>query len=216
MDNFLKPTAFLDFNHQKFDALTDDFSKADNEIALVRKLYYWVRDSFLYDPYHLDISHSGLIASSILTKKRAWCVEKSILLAAIARKFGFPTKLGFAVVKNHLEISKLAHYLRREEIVFHGYCSIYVNGYWVKCTPAFDKRVCAWNKVEPLEWDGINDAMFQEFSKDQRFMEYLHFYGEFDDVPVVLMNQEMKKYYPHLFQNEYNSKDFSFKHLEDF
>jgi hypothetical protein len=124
--------------------------------------------------------------------------------------------LGFAVVKNHLEISKLADYLKREEIVFHGYCSIYVNGSWVKCTPAFDKRVCAWNKVEPLEWDGKNDAMFQEFSKDRKFMEYLHFYGEFDDVPVVLMNQEMKKYYPHLFQNEYNSKDFSFKHLEDF
>ena len=55
--------------------------------------------------------------------------------------------------------------------------------------------------------------MFQEFDKDRKFMEYLHFYGEFDDVPIELMNREMKKYYPHLFEKEYNTKAFSFKHL---
>ena len=55
--------------------------------------------------------------------------------------------------------------------------------------------------------------MFQEFDKDRKFMEYLHFYGEFDDVPIELMNLEMRKYYPHLFEKEYDTKVFSFKHL---
>ena len=214
MDNFLNSTEFLDFNHPHFDFFKNEFNDSENDIELIRRIYFWVRDRFLYDPYHLDITHSGLQSSSILTKKRAWCVEKSILMAAIARKFGFPAKLGFAIVKNHLEISKLHEFLQREEIVFHGYCSIFVNQKWVKCTPAFDKRVCAWNKVDPLDWDGINDAMFQEFTKDKKFMEYLHFYGEFDDVPIELMNEEMKKFYPHLFQNNFNSKEFSFHHLD--
>ncbi len=213
MNNFLKSTEFLDFNHPNFNAVEQIFNSQNNNLELIIDLYNWVRDAFIYDPYHLDITNSGLTASSVLSKKRAWCVEKSILLASLARKFGFPSKLGFAIVKNHLEISKLKDFLKREEIVFHGYCSIFVNDKWVKCTPAFDKRICAWNKVNVLQWDGVHDAMFQEFSEGKKFMEYLHFYGEFDDVPIHLMNEEMRKYYPHLFEIEYNSKSFSFKHL---
>lgn len=213
MNNFLKSTEFLDFYHPNFNAVEQIFNSQNNNLELVIDLYNWVRDAFIYDPYHLDITQNGLTASSVLLKKRAWCVEKSILLASLARKFGFPSKLGFAIVKNHLEISKLKDFLKREEIVFHGYCSIFVNDKWVKCTPAFDKRICAWNKVNVLQWDGVHDAMFQEFSEGKKFMEYLHFYGEFDDVPINLMNEEMRKYYPHLFEIEHNSKSFSFKHL---
>jgi hypothetical protein len=44
-------------------------------------------------------------------------------------------------------------------------------------------------------------------------MEYLHFYGIFSDVPIELMNAEMKKYYPHLFESAFNEKEFSFLHL---
>jgi hypothetical protein len=213
MNNFLKSTEFLDFYHPNFNAVEQIFNSQNNNLELVIDLYNWVRDAFIYDPYHLDITQNGLTASSVFSKKRAWCVEKSILLASLARKFGFPSKLGFAIVKNHLEISKLKDFLKREEIVFHGYCSIFVNDKWVKCTPAFDKRICAWNKVNVLQWDGVHDAMFQEFSEGKKFMEYLHFYGEFDDVPINLMNEEMRKYYPHLFEIEHNSKSFSFKHL---
>jgi hypothetical protein len=63
-----------------------------------------------------------------------------------------------------------------------------------------------------LHWDGKNDSLFQEFVKGQKYMTYDHFYGVFDDVPMELMNLEMKKYYPHLFENTYDSKEFSFYH----
>ena len=41
-------------------------------------------------------------------------------------------------------------------------------------------------------------------------MEYLHDYGSYNDVPIDLMNAEMKKYYPHLFEETVNTKQFSF------
>ncbi len=44
-------------------------------------------------------------------------------------------------------------------------------------------------------------------------MEYVHNYGTFSDVPIELMNSEMKKYYPHLFENEFITKEFSFYHI---
>jgi hypothetical protein len=54
--------------------------------------------------------------------------------------------------------------------------------------------------------------MFQEYENGNKFMEYLHFYGEFSDIPFELMHDEMRKYYPHLFEKINNSRTFSFIH----
>jgi transglutaminase-like putative cysteine protease len=213
MEAYLKDTFFLDFNDDRFGAFLApiDASLPKTELAVV--LYEHVRDAFLYDPYHLDLTHEGLKASNVLTKKRAWCVEKSSVLAACARRFGIPSRLGYAIVTNHIGVEKLTSYLRRDEIVFHGFVELFVNGKWVKCTPAFDTRICKLSKVSPLAWDGKTDSLFQAYEEGRRFMEYLHFYGIFEDVPIQLMNDEMRKYYPHLFEEVYDTRDFSFKHL---
>lgn len=212
--DYLRETEFLNYNHPDFERFlsTQDFRGQSTRETAIR-LYFLVRDSFLYDPYHLDLTHQGLTASNVLQKKRAWCVEKSSVLAACARKVGIPSRLGYAVVTNHIGVEKLTGYLRRPEIVFHGYVELFIDNQWVKCTPAFDARICAMSKVTPLDWDGRSDSLFQEFESGRKFMEYLHFYGDFADVPIDLMNIEMKKYYPHLFEEEHNSRAFSFKHL---
>lgn len=213
MKEYLCETPFLDFQHVSFDAFTAgiDPNLPDKEKAIA--LYFLVRDAFLYDPYHLDLTNEGLKASNVLSKKRSWCVEKSSVLAACLRKFRIPSRLGYAIVTNHIGVEKLTHYLRREEIVFHGFVDVYLNGKWVKCTPAFDQRICRVSGVTPLDWDGEKDSLFQEFDQGKKFMEYKHFYGTFNDVPIELMNAEMKAHYPHLFEEMYDSKEFSFYHL---
>lgn len=207
----LKSDDVIDYNSEQVTAFLSTFKLESTVKETAISLYLKVRDGFIYDPYHLDISPSGLKASNVVTKKRAWCVEKALLLATCARSLKIPTKLGFAIVTNHIGTEKLTKYLNRKEIVFHGYASLYINGKWVKCTPAFDKRVCAITKVEPLEWNGEEDSLFQEYSQQgQQFMEYLHYYGEFTEIPFELMKKEMQVYYPHLFSEKYNSKEFSF------
>jgi transglutaminase-like putative cysteine protease len=213
MENELMDTILLDYKDPVFDSFCEGIVGSDSKDLAVQ-LYFRVRDAFLYDPYHLDLRPSGLKASKVIkTQKRAWCVEKSIVLAACARKFGIPSRLGYAIVTNHIGVDKLTHYLRRPEIVIHGYVELYLEGKWVKCTPAFDSKICRLSRVSPLDWNGVDDSMFQEFDGGRQFMEYLHFYGTFADVPVELMNAEMKKYYPHLFEEEYDSKEFSFYHM---
>lgn len=210
---YLRPTKFLDFDHPAFEGYGEDIPGDLSPAETAVKLYFKVRDGFLYDPYHLDLRENALKASTVIGKKRAWCVEKATLLAALARKSEIPSRLGYAIVANHIGVEKLVKYLRREEIVFHGYAELFLDGKWVKCTPAFDQRICRMSGVEPLDWNGNEDSMFQAFSGDQRFMEYLHFYGEFADVPIELMNSEMEKHYPHLFEEAWNLKEFSFHHL---
>lgn len=211
--NYLASTDFLDYESKIVQDYISEFKqlKSDKEKAI--KLYYKVRDGFLYDPYHLDLRPQALKASRIIGKKRAWCVEKSIVMATCLRGLKIPAKLGYGIVVNHIGVEKLQKYLKRPEIVFHGYVELLIENKWIKITPAFDPLVCRISKVPTLDWDGDNDAMFQEYLAGNKFMEYIHFYGTFNDVPVTLMNAEMKKYYPHLFDNEYNSKEFSFFHI---
>ena len=82
----------------------------------------------------------------------------------------------------------------------HGYVEIYLNDKWVKATPAFNKTLCERLDVAPLEFDGINDSLFQAYDTSGKveFMEYLEDYGTFDYVPLTYMFDLMKETYPPL------------------
>ena len=213
MNEYLEPSEFLDFLEPEFQGYIKPFKSIENEKERAITLYNKVRDSFLYNPYHLDLRHNALKATTIIKNKRAWCVEKAIVLAAAFRACSIPSRLGYGIVVNHIGVEKLTTFLKRKEIVFHGYVEAYIDDKWVKCTPAFDPLVCKIAGVPILDWNGETDALFHAYNGKEKFMEYIHFYGDFDDVPIKLMNDEMKKYYPHLFLETHNSKVFSFFHL---
>ena len=211
MKAFLQETSFLNYSHANFSTFLVGFTSAESPKLTAIALYEKVRDAFLYDPYHLHLTENALQGSQILTKKRAWCVEKAIVLCASARRLGIPARLGYAVVVNHIGVERLLQYLRRPEIVFHGYVELYLENRWVKCTPSFDRNICRMTGVPPLVWDGERDSLFQAYAGESQFMEYVHDYGSFEDVPLTLMKLEMQKYYPHLFEGEWESKEFSFR-----
>lgn len=210
----LDSSPFLDFEHTSIQEFVQEFRSLKTHKQQAVALFYKVRDNFLYDPYHLDLRPKALVASTILEKKRAWCVEKAIVFASGLRALNIPAKLGYSIVENHIGVDKLVAILKTEKIVFHGYVSVYIEEKWLKVTPAFDRRVCRISGVKPLDWNGESDAMLQAYEGEQKFMEYHYDYGLFDDVPVELMNSEMKKHYPHLFSGSHeNNKAFSFYHL---
>ncbi|HRP53472.1 MAG TPA: transglutaminase-like domain-containing protein [Fluviicola sp.] len=215
INEYSRETSFLDFKNADFQDFMKPIKCVSDQKEQAIAIYEFVRDTFLYDPFHLDLRPTSLKASEIIRHKRAWCVEKAIVACACFRAFGIPSRLGFGIVKNHIGVEKLVQFLKREEIVFHGFVEVFLNSRWVKCTPAFDEKVCRVSKVPVLEWDGEKDSLFQSYVAEKKFMEYLHFYGSFDDVPLALMHAEMKKYYPHLFENQIIDKAFSFRYLDD-
>jgi len=204
MNEYLQPTEFLNFNDptvREFAELHAAGAKTDIEKAL--NLYYAVRDGFQYDPYVLDLRREGLKASRLLTKTRGYCVEKAILLAASARAAGVPSRLSFYIVRNHIGTDLLEKMLEKNYLIFHGAAEMYLDGKWLKTTPAFNKRLCDFLGVEPLEFDGTADSIFQEFDRSgNTFMEYLHDYGAFADLPYDMYLDELKKHYPHIFESE--------------
>lgn len=89
--------------------------------------------------------------------------------------------------------------LGTDVMVFHGSTELYLDGRWVKATPAFDRRLCDKLGVAPLEFDGRQDCIFQAYDAGGRqFMEYLQVHGSFDDLPYEMYLEELAKAYPHL------------------
>ncbi|MBN4061962.1 transglutaminase family protein [Bacteroidales bacterium AH-315-I05] len=201
-EQYLQPATYTDSDHPsvvEYAETTTSGIKDKNEKAVA--LYYKIRDGYKYDPYRVDLNEQAMKASDLLTRDHGYCIEKANLLAATCRVVGIPSRLHFANVRNHIGTEKLEKGLKTNVLVFHGYTEMYLNGKWVKATPAFNKSLCEMLHVEPLEFDGKNDSIFQEYDKKgAHFMEYLHDYGHFDDVPRELFIQELKKHYPHLFE----------------
>lgn len=208
MKKYLEPTEFLDFDKPEIRDFAERNSmgaKTVREKAI--QLYYAVRDGFYYNPNIMDLRREGLKASDLVKRNRGYCVEKAVLLAASARAVGVPSRLSFYIVRNHIATEKLEKILRKNYLVFHGAAELFIEGAWLKTTPAFDKKLCKYLNVEALEFDGTEDSIFQEFDKSGNvFMKYLHDYGAFADLPYELYLGELTKHYPHIFENETYTK----------
>ncbi len=210
MQEYLQSTEFLNFDQKsvhEFAEANTVGAKSETEKAV--KLYYAVRDGFQYNPYLLDLRRTGLKASDLLARNHGYCVEKAVLLAASARAVGVPSRLSFYIVRNHIATEKLEKALKKNYLVFHGAAEMFLDGNWLKTTPAFNQALCKYLGVEPLEFDGTRDSIFQAYDKSGNvFMEYLHDYGAFADLPYELYLQELNEHYPHIFGNaDYTSGD---------
>ena len=129
------------------------------------------------------------------------------MLGALARLNGIPSRLGLADVKNHLSSQALIDWLRSDIFVMHGYIELFLDGKWVKATPAFDKYLCEKMDVLPLEFNGKDDSIFHEFNGEgERHMEYINDHGVFDDVPFDFIVRSVMTAYPHLVEEALNKE----------
>ncbi len=200
LDDYLRPNAFVDSDHPLVIEYAERHRTTASDVDTAVALYYAVRDGFRYNPYQLTIAPEAFRASETVQRTRergGHCIDKALLLAGAARVVGIPSRLHFANVRNHIGTAKLEAMLGTDLLVFHGYAELFLEGKWVAATPAFNRELCEHLKVAPLEWDGRHDSVFQEFSASgAQFMEYVHDYGTFADVPYALMTAEWRKYYP--------------------
>lgn len=198
----LSPARFIDSDHPLVIDFTERWrgaSRDPREQAV--NLYRAVRDEIRYNPYVFSADHQTLKASHALAAGESYCVPKALLLAACARHCGIPARIGLADVRNHLSTPRLIEMLRSEVFAMHGYTELFLEGRWVKATPAFNLALCRMFKVAPLEFDGRTDSVFHPFNAEgERYMEYLVDHGQFDDLPVELFFAHLRQCYPHLFE----------------
>lgn len=194
---YLTPTEIIDSDHRSIkDYARKVVGDSTDPVEVAVKLYYAVRDEILYDPYSPFYLPEHYRASYVLKRGRSFCVPKASLLCALGRACGIPSRIGLADVRNHLTTHQLLEFIGTDLFVYHGFVEFYLEGKWVKATPAFNRSLCERHHVTPLEFNGREDSMFQPYNlKNQKFMEYVAFHGVYADVPVEQIVLGWKKTY---------------------
>lgn len=210
MTPYLTPGKFVDSDAPSVIAYAKQHAgDTSDPLAAALRLYIAVRDGIIYDPY-VDLSDPrNFHASGVLAAGRAFCIGKSCLLAASARAIGVPSRLGFADVRNHLTSKRFYEKIKTDKFTWHSYMELYLNGRWVKATPAFDKALCDRVGIKTLEFDGKTDSLLQPFDRSGRkHMEYLQDRGTFADVPFETIQADFVHDYPALMRSHGLSGDF--------
>ena len=194
---YLTPTSIIDSDHRTIIAYArETIGGSKDPIEQAVKIYYAVRDGIWYSPYYPFYLPEHYRASNVLKSGRGYCVCKASLLCALGRACGIPSRIGFADVRNHLATKQLIEFLGTDLFVYHGFVEFYLKGKWVKVTPAFNVELCERHGVAPLEFNGLEDSIFQPYSLEKKqFMEYVTDYGTYADIPVDTIVAAWKKAY---------------------
>lgn len=185
MTIYLKPTAAIDSNNEVIRHVAMELtSSLPDEAEKARSLFYFVRDQIHYSIYMVSTRFEDFVASTILARGKGYCVQKAIILTALMRAAGIPSRLGFAMIKNHQVPRELIAQSGVDIFPRHGYTQLFLGKKWVSVTPAFDKKLCEKIGVPAVEFDGINDAQLAPYDlSGSRYIEYIEKFEPQADFP---------------------------------
>ena len=182
---FLEPTRFIDSDHESIREAVAALDMASDPLRKrAVKMFLFVRDQIRYNPFSSMFNREDYLASEILARGQGYCVQKAVLLAALSRCAGVPCRLCFADIRNSLVPGDLLEYMGTNLFTYHGYNAFYLDGQWVKATPAFDLAMCEKHGFIPVDFDGKSDAVFHPVDKKGvRHIEYVRDIGNYADLP---------------------------------
>jgi len=208
MNKYLIPTEIINCDDPVIVKTALDVTEGcSNDIERAVKLFYYVRDSIPYNPYVNIFSKEIYVSSNVLNAESSFCVPKAVLLASLARSVGIPSRLGFANIRNHLMPEKMKTILNTDVIYGHGFTELFPDNRFIKATPAFDIGMCKNNDYNPVEFDGISDAIFpSENIYGEPHIEYIEYTKYGDDLPFEWLVALFDKIYGDLDLNLLNNQ----------
>jgi transglutaminase-like putative cysteine protease len=185
LGEYLQPTYTIDSENSEIlktaRELTADCS-SDQEKAV--GLFYFVRDEIRYNLYMSSTFEEDFKASRILQWRKGYCVQKAVLLTALGRAVGIPSRLVFATIRNNRIPEKVVAILGDNIFRWHGYNQFYLKGKWVSAAATFDRYLCEMRQWPLVEFTGDEDAVLPERDLQGRpFIEYLEKHEPQADLP---------------------------------
>ena len=193
--SYLQPTYFIDCDsdiilHTARQLTTD----SPDPFTRAARLFYFVRDEIRYDLFAPKALPRDFRASATLVRGSGYCVQKAVLLVALARAAAVPARVAFAMIRNNAVPSDLLKIMQTNVFPWHGYAQLRPGRKWVKVTPTFDRRLCEVHGLQTVEFDGRHDARFHRYDRDGKVhIEYLFDRGPFHDVPLEPIQKALRQ-----------------------
>lgn len=186
---YLEPTEAVDSADSVVVALARDLAGSLADPAQkARRLFEHAREAIRYDPFSPFFLMEHYRAGAIIARGGGYCVQKAVVLAALARAAGIPAKLTFADIVNHLVRGRIVEIIGTNLFVYHGYVEVRLGGRWVKLAPTFERSLCEQMGYPLVEFDGVHDAVHPPTdAKSRPFVEYVRHHGSFADVPLRML-----------------------------
>ena len=196
MLEYLKPTKFIESDAPSIKKTAQIIASGKRDVSEIAKaLFYFVRDEIKYTIYISKLREKDNRATEILSRKKGYCVQKAVLLVALARASGIPARLRFADIVNFKLPEHILKVRKGDRLfVYHGYAELFINGKWVKVAPVFNLDVCERHGILPVEFDGKNDAILPEKDVYGRpHIKYVRDRGAYIDLPLDDIISERKR-----------------------
>jgi hypothetical protein len=121
-------------------------------------------------------------------------------VAVVARKS--PATIAFHIASPELKE------LVGGDVFLHWYNEVKINGTWLQVAPVFNKLLCKLYNLQPLEFDGFNSSLHQQYNS-QSTMQYIGSAQKFDEPTHEEIIQLVREFHPNMVTELQIVPDFS-------
>jgi transglutaminase-like putative cysteine protease len=197
MQRFLHPSSGIQSDHPEILALAQSTaSGAADQVEAAARLFVFTRDTVAYSPHSPFYRLEHYLALNTLERGRGYCVQKAVLLCTLARALGIPARLGFAHIRNLLLPEGFLRMLGNDIMCHHCFTELFLEGRWLKQTPAFDAKLSQERGWRVVEFNPQGDALLPETDlKGRPHIVYQEDLGWREGVPLQEILQSWRDHY---------------------
>jgi transglutaminase-like putative cysteine protease len=193
----LAPSQFIDSRDQRIESLSGLLTRGLDQRAQTVRLFRYVRDEVHYE-FRAKFSPKEYVASYVLEKGRGFCVQKAVLLCALARAAQIPAALVISDLQDHTLPPKITAAMGTDTMFHHGLNAFYLEGRWLLADASLSPDVVTRKRFRPVDFDGKGDALHSTTRLDDTpHAQYVRFHGLYADLDYESMMSQFAAAYAH-------------------
>lgn len=154
-----------------------------------------VRDAVRYE-FMAKLRPEEYRASYVLERRRGFCVQKAVLLAAMLRACNIPSVLVLANLRDHTMPDRVARAMGTNVMHGHGLVAAWLSGKWLLVDASHDQSFAERKGYRLVGWDGREDALIAATTRDgRRHAEYGALRGPYLDLPYAGLMRDFGRAY---------------------
>lgn len=184
----LGPTPCMDSDHPSVRAVLERLGiRGLSQVERAARLFEFVRDEVRYE-FMAKLTPEEYRASYVLEAGRGFCVQKSVLLCALARAAAVPCALVLSDLVDHSLSARIVRALGTNVMHHHGLNAFHLGGRWVLADASLSPDVVSRKGYRQQRFDGTADALLPATTiAGAAHAEYVRFHGAYADLPFDQM-----------------------------